>query len=202
MRLRRLSRCGVIITATCLALTLAPDASANNFFGASGNSGCSGNMQDNSTMTFKRTSGIAGDMYNAVAYVINSLVQPTDVTVQAELAAEDGNTDVVYQEANYIGSYCGIVWGPTTGSYAVGYTYCASLSGSRCQRFNVMFDQSWEVVATSTDRRHIACHETGHSLGLAHPTSSSPVTTCMSGTTAYITYDASHEVAGHINGNY
>jgi hypothetical protein len=128
-------------------------------------------------------------------------VQPTDVNVLTEQAAPDGNTDVVYNEADYTGSFCGFTW-HTAGSL-VAYTYCSSLSGSACQRFDIYTDSSWESTVSTTLKRRHACHETGHSLGLDHPTAANgaPTTTCMAGG-SFTTYDAVHEVNGHINPNY
>lgn len=182
-----------------LAVTtlLVESAAANNWVGATGAQGCGANMQDNSTMTYSRVA-LSSSMFNEVAWVLNNVVAPTDISLAAEQATPTSNTDVVYQEANYVGGFCGFTW--HSAGNLIGYTYCASLSGQRCQRFNIYIDQSWEVNVTNTSRRWIACHESGHSLGLTHPTSSSPTTTCMSSSGS--TYHSTHEVSGHINGNY
>lgn len=157
-------------------------------------------MQDNSDMTYYR-SNLTPNLYNAVAYAVNTVVAPTDVNVQTEQSAPNGDTDVVYNEADYTGSWCGYTW-HSVGSL-VGYTYCASLSGSKCQRFDIYTDYSWEVTVTTTLRRRHACHEIGHSLGLDHPSAANgaPSTTCMAAG-IYTTYDQTHEVVGHINPNY
>ena len=176
-------------------------ASASNFTGGTGNSGCSANAQDNSTMSWHRTAGLSTAMRTAVANAVNNQVNPTDVTVSAEQAAPDGNTDVVYYEANYAGNWCGFIWHPT-GSL-IGYTYCrttAGANGGTCQGFDIYFDSSWEVGTTATLRNSIACHETGHSLGLTHPAAGIDQSTCMSGLNSYQGY-STHEV-GHINGFY
>ena len=176
-------------------------AHATNFTGGTGNSGCSANAQDNSTMSWHRTSGLSTAMRTAVSNALNNHVNPTDITVAAEQATPDGNTDVVYREANYVGNYCGFTW-HSAGSL-IGYTYCRTTSGANggtCQGFDIFFDQSWEVSTTTTLRGSIACHETGHSLGLTHPGTGIDQSTCMSGPNGFQGY-STHEV-GHINGFY
>lgn len=61
-----------------------------------------------STMSFLRWSLTTG-MYNAVAYTLNNHVAPTDIAVAAEQDSADGNTDVVYFDADYT-TYCGFTW--------------------------------------------------------------------------------------------
>ena len=106
-------------------------------------------------------------MYNAVASTINNRIGPTDVTVSAEQAAFDGNTDVVYFDSNY-SNYCGFLWNGSGGA-AIGLYECQSLSGSKCQSAWVRFDTSWTDTATDPWRRALSCHESGHSLGLLPP---------------------------------
>jgi hypothetical protein len=184
------------------SVVLPPVAHANNFAGATGQSGCGKyNMQDNSTMTYHRTGGLSVGMYNAVAHAINNHVSPTDVNPATEEATPNSNTDVVFSEANYVGSWCGGTWHdtPATDDF-VAYAYCSSLSGSKCQRFDVYFDQSYDVLLSTSGRRTLACHEIGHTLGLYHPSTANGGTSdsCVAnGSEGY----SSHDIK-HINDNY
>jgi hypothetical protein len=176
-------------------------AHATNFTGGTGASGCAANAQDNSTMTWHRTSGLSTAMRSAVAYALTYHVNPTDITVATEQATPDGNTDVVYYEADYANNFCGFTW--HSAGNLIGYTYCRTTSGANggtCQGFNIYIDQSWEVGTTTTLRRSMACHETGHSLGLMHPGTGIDQSTCVSGPNSFVGY-SSHEI-GHINSFY
>ena len=200
----------IIVSSVFLAsffFTVQP-AVASNWYGAtSSTSWCNGNMQDNSTLTFHRTSGLSTFyMYGSVASVINNKVNPTDLSVVAELSSPNTTTDIVYYEANYSGAIatCGTTawyWSGSTGipagsASAIGWTKCQNLSGSKCDRFDIYFDQSWSINASQNYRNNIACHETGHALGLKHDSN----TSCTNTTTpeGY----SSHEVTDHINANY
>ena len=85
---------------------------------------------------------------------------------------------------------------PAGSASAIGWTKCQNLSGSKCDRFDIYFDQSWSINASQNYRNNIACHETGHALGLKHDSN----TSCTNTTTpeGY----SSHEVTDHINANY
>ena len=70
----------------------------------------------------------------------------------------------------------------------LGLVTCVSLTGSRCQKHEMRFDTSYVGPGTSVQRRNIACHETGHTLGAAHRSSGA---TCMlSGTSSNETNDS------------
>lgn len=177
-------------------------AHATNWYGASGGTGCTGNMQTGSTMYYVRDSSLSSNMYNGVAWALNNRVAPTDVTVAAEQSSPSSSTDVVYYEANYSGAYCGNVWHGSSGGTMVGFASCqtAIWGLNTCSRFHIYFDQSWDVASTTTQtkRQNLATHETGHSLGLKH----TALTSVMNGWTTTSTFHSSHEVTGHINGAY
>lgn len=176
-----------------------PSALATNFSGASGGTGCSANnMQDNSTMSYFRSSLTTG-MYNAVAYTLNNQVIPTDIALAAEQGSADGNTDVVYFDDDY-SNYCNLDWHGSGGG-VLGLAECVSLSGSKCQRFDVRFDTSWTDSQTDNDLRVLSCHETGHTLGLLHRDNSGTENGCMPATFQSLFNYSSHDVA-HVNANY
>lgn len=207
--MRLANRLTCVAAAFVAVVAVSSSASAHSFSGASGQTGCGVNAQDNGTMTYRRHTGLTTAMRNAVASTLANRVAPTDMTVAAELSSIDSNTDVVYWQANYTGSWCGGRWHEGPGSHTggwVGYAYCRSLSGQRCQRSDVYFDQSFEVNATTTERLWLACHETGHTLGLQHVPRDSwsgtpEFTTCMNESVFTSTAYHSHEI-GHINAFY
>lgn len=180
-------------------------AEATNWYGPTSSvSWCHGNMQDNSQMTYHR-SGLSWGMWDAVATTLAYDVSPTDIELQSEHSSPNANTDVVYFESNYSGlrATCGTTnyyWHGTSGvpsgsTVAIGWANCQSLSGSRCQRFNVYFDSSWTSGASAVGRLHLACHESGHALGLKHGSDSS----CISESSG--TLLSSHD-RGHVDANY
>lgn len=192
-----------ILSGTSLLSVILPTSPAayGNWYGATGSTGpCNGNMQDNSTVTWHRTSGLSPEMMTAVSQNMWSNVDPTDLTVQAELGSPDGNTDIVYNEADYVGTFCGTYTWHSAGS-VIGLTQCMSLSGSKCQRFDIYTDRSWEINATTTTRLRHACHEIGHALGLSHPSGTDPTNTCMATDQTMVNY-SNHEIKDHINANY
>ncbi|MDX2342331.1 MAG: hypothetical protein QNL12_00650, partial [Acidimicrobiia bacterium] len=169
-RLRMLLVAGALLVALVVVqLTAVPPVAANNWYGSTGNTGCGGNMQDSTTMTYYRES-LGTSWYNAVAYAINNAVIPTDVLMAAESTSHGSTVDVVLQDANYTGTWCGYTW--HSGGSLIGYTNCQSLTGSDCNHFHIYSDTSWMTSQTTTRLRNHACHELGHSLGLIHPTSS------------------------------
>lgn len=190
---------------TVASLGVVPDAHATNWFGATGSTGCnSGNIQDNGTMTYYRSS-LTTKMYNAVANTLNNDVLPTDIVLQAEHSGWTSNTDVVYYDADY-STLCGYDWHPDDPSdpdtrWVAGLARCMTLSGSRCQRFYVHFDTSRMNQINDDGARTWACHETGHTLGLKHRNEGG----CMPATVpanAHFFTDHDRNAGGHINDTY
>jgi hypothetical protein len=72
-----------------------------------------------------------------------------------------------------------------------------SEAGSAGSQADVVFNTYSTVGMTTSRRRNLACHETGHSLGFPHPASTSG---CI-GSTTILTY-SSHEINDHINPHY
>ena len=190
----------LIVTALIMPTVPAITASAENWYGATGNVTCGGNMQDNNDMTYHRLSGLSSTLFAAYTYALKNAVLPTDIDLQSEQSSPDSNTDVVMQEANYTGSWCGHTWHGGSGSVIVGYASCESLSGSKCQSFNIFTDQSWEVNQTTTRRRNHACHELGHTLGLIHPGSDEEQNSSCLYSKSELDY-SDHDKE-HINENY
>lgn len=152
-----------------IAIALSIPASAANWYGATGNTGCGGNMQDDKYMWYHRDSSLSSSVYNAYRYALNNAVLPTDVVLKPEVSNPNSNTDVVIFGKDYAGSWCGYVWHGSSGGTLIGYASCNNLSGSRCNRFDVYTDKSWSDGESSLRLRTHACHELGHTLGLIHP---------------------------------
>lgn len=203
----RLRRIGALIALMMLGTTAIstgmPPAEATNFSGVTGGTSCTANnMQDNDDMTYFRSS-LTTRMFNAVANTLLNDVIPTDIDLQPEHSSATENTDVVYFDLDY-STTCGFDWHPDDPgdpdtNFVIGMAQCAQLSGSsRCQRFHVRFDTSFTDTIGNDFARTLACHETGHTLGLLHRNS----TGCMPATVpANAHFYNAHDI-DHVNDNY
>ena len=170
-------------------------AVAGNSAGANGSTSCATvNLMENSnsTFTYHRVSLVSPN-HNAVAWVLNNRVAPTDLTVQYD-STPDSATDAVYYDADYT-TFCGRTWHGSGGS-VVGMVQCSSLAGQHCNRMNVHFDNSATDAYSTTKARVLACHETGHSIGVKHASGS----TCMNSTiSSFQTWYSTHERTDIVN---
>ena len=155
----------VLIAAT-LGIVAWPTAQAGHFTGATGLTGCvAPNMADNNTHSFYYDGSLPQYMRTQVNAVRAESYDPTDINTVTS-SNPNSQTDVVAYQQNYT-TYCGIAWHGSGGS-AVGHVRCVSLSGSACQKFEMRFDSSFTSSATTGMRKNLACHESGHTLGLGH----------------------------------
>lgn len=93
-------------------------------------------------------------------------------------SSENATTDAIIRDQDYT-TYCGYTWHGSVGGL-VGLTTCNSLNGvNECESHVIRYDNSYFNVASLSDRRGAACHETGHSLGLTHRDDGN----CMKGST-------------------
>ena len=193
---RRVSLVAAALAISALAGLLAiQPASATNFFGATSGTGCTaGNMADPNPHTFFY-SDLSSAMQEAQNGVRVFIYDPTDVNTSL-LGSVSSDTDAVVYDLDYT-TYCGYTWDDIPN--VIGLTTCVSLAGGgRCQKFEIRYDNS-DVNSSSSIgfRNAIACHETGHSLGLKH---NSDPNSCVQGGW-YVGAISSHDTS-HLNANY
>lgn len=144
-------------------------AKASNFSGANGATGCSVNAADNRVHSIWYHQLTAATK-QAVNWSRNRNYDPTSVDTVNE-DARDRLTDVIAMDADYEGAICGRTWlAKPTGSGVIGIVLCQSLSGRRCNQFHMLFDNDFMGPQPTANENALACHELGHTLGLAHVT--------------------------------
>lgn len=176
-RLRRLAGAGAAVL--FLSLLHGADANATNFVPANSTTGCGLNAADDGTHGYYYSSLEA----NTAAVVDWSRVNNYDPTVINTVnVAYTTATDVAVFDSDYTGTYCGGAWYMETNPGQIGYVNCVRLTGSACDQHEMRFDTDWMLGSeeTTTQRRAIACHENGHTLGLAHI--ANQPTSCMTAT--------------------
>lgn len=157
----------LVLAVIAAALTVAPVAAAhhtdNMIKTLNQQSNCSSTsvcQTDNSTLTFFRQSSLNSTAQQNVWNVLFNKYNPTDLTVVHEnppAYTGGAETDIIYQVNGDI--YPNI-----------GKTICDDpIDTIKCDQHFVLFvDNSW---ATNDA---IACHETGHAIGLTHGQSAYP----------------------------
>jgi hypothetical protein len=187
----------LLALAATLAMLCMPSAQAGHFSGANSGTGCFAvNMADNNTHSFFYTAAVPQYMRDAINAARAESYDPTDINTVTSTDANSG-TDVVTYQQDY-STWCGGTWHPAGGTVA--HTQCVSIvaSNGRCQKHEMRFDESFVSITSSALRKHVACHESGHTLGLNHRTSSSA--SCMWTGSTY-TYIDQHD-RDALNANY
>ena len=144
----------------------------------------SGCFADNSEHTYCYTASVAGAGFQTAAG--NSMSNLANQTVFTKnFMSCSGNTDVVFKRIDGIPNVI------------AQYECQEELSGNRCGRASVTFDGDNLATQSAAVKQHSACHEVGHSGGLAH----GGTTDCMrSGYHTNIHYNAHH--VSHLNSQF
>ena len=182
----------VASAALVLVLTSSLPASANNYSGQTGITGCTGlNEADNATHTFNYAD-LSAHMTSATNWARTNAVNPTDVNTSYD-STLDKLTDVVVRDRHYV-DYCGNDWAQPGRAGLVGLATCDRLTSSgKCEQHTVRFNLNFTESTSVSNQRSLACHEIGHTLGLAHTTAAS----CMkqgypNPSTNYSDHDRAH----------
>jgi hypothetical protein len=139
---------------------------------------------------------------DAVRWSLANVYTPTDMSAyvdQADPYPDVRMADYDWGELNGIVAWvqCPATHTGTGGNRAAGTGWCRG----QHLRFNAYYYWSWtDVYDTATQRRQIACHETGHTVGLRHRSTLSSCMHTFAGAGAAATLDAHDQ--GHINGHY
>jgi hypothetical protein len=153
-------------------------------------------MADNAAHYFWYDS-LASDVSSAENYIRNNIYDPTDINTLDD-SSETASTDAIVRDEDYT-TYCGYTWHGAGGTTVWGLTTCNSLNGANeCESHVIRYDNSYFNVATAGGKRGLACHETGHSLGLTHRDTGAM---CMQASGTYPVGLTTHDV-DHLNNNY
>lgn len=123
---------------------------------------------DNSTLTVFRQSSVQTAMRDATTWSLNNSYNATDLNVSypgTPSYTGDAETDIVYQGLTNLPTG---LWGQAWCNDAV--------SSTRCDQHYVAFNNTMlaRSSTTATMRRSLACHETGHAVGLTHGNNAYP----------------------------
>lgn len=168
---------------------------AANWSGASGATGCTGvNMQTDRDVTLLY-SNLTMNMTLAVDASRTYVVDPTAIGTRQVTGAHD----VALMDTTWDG-LCGYQWWTAaSGGGTVGLATCDSIgTNKRCTKHSVYFQEPWINATTTANRRDLASHEIGHTLGLTHRTSGSVMV--QSYPKAVRIYDG--EDTGHLTSAY
>ena len=173
-----------VVASFAVGFILAPPntAMAANV-GATGSTSCGSlNITENYTSTlevihFYRGSLTSG-FQSAVSWVMSNRINPTDLS---SVGSTKANSTVRYYDSAYI-DFCGRDW-KSGGGNVIGHTKCNTLAGAACANHSIRFD-----LAATTSKNGLVCHETGHSLGFAHPTSREQQNSCLASSRQYTNY--------------
>lgn len=111
----------------------------------------------------------------------------------------DTQTDIIVRDGPYVG-YCGFDWYNELDGGVLGLTQCDTVySSGACRQHTVRYSSIYMDGATTSQRRGLVCHESGHAIGLLHSSNSN---SCMKpgDSSPAQNYDSSE--VGQINAAY
>jgi predicted Zn-dependent protease len=137
-------------------------------------------------------SALLANQLAATRYASDSVYDPVADVDTVEMTSSS-NVDVIVYDSNYGSSY----WAWTACSTTA--TYGGSDPDRWCRPQLLRYDTSHTTAYdTTTERRYLACHEMGHTLGLRH---SGNTVSCLYPNQATSTLLASHDT-GELNAQY
>lgn len=172
------------VTAT---LVMVPPAGATPFPGNS-----TSTLADNSLHTICR-SELTEPVSAAVAWA-STRIDATDMS--SSILACTSDTDSVNYDQDYT-TFAGHQW-HGSGGQVIGLNLCVDQSKGICHQSEDRYDNSWTNGAIVNQRRSLALHEIGHSIGFGHEPNFTN-TEVMSPSVNNMTDYSAHE-KGHING--
>ncbi|WP_326819317.1 hypothetical protein OHA77_19045 [Streptosporangium sp. NBC_01639] len=184
-------------------LALTPPASANTFgWSYLHPSGCC--MQADNRDHYYNYSSLTSYMKVAGNYAMIHLDSQTDMATHYD-SSSDVHTDVEMFD-QYYDDYWGLDWnGSSTGKNVHAHAKCVRgispglINGWwKCDQYEIRFDLADMSGFSENERKHTACHEVGHSVGLGHSSESG---SCLKSGRATVRSYSSHDVA-HINGRF
>lgn len=170
----------MVAAATMIGLTIvaAPAASADPFGDCDSTSGC---LPDNFEHTYCWDSTYTSAFYNAAKYSMTNLDSQSSY-YDTYMSSCTNATDVRFQK--------------TTAFSARGDYVCLAFNGAgNCERSRVRLNPDY--LTNTANRQKTACHEVGHSGGLAHSSSASDCMISGAITSGYQTYNSHHRT--HLN---
>ncbi|MER5424772.1 matrixin family metalloprotease [Streptosporangium roseum] len=184
-------------------LALTPPASANTFgWSYLHPSGCC--TQADNRNHYYNYSSLTSYMKVAGNYAMIRLDSQTDMATHYD-SSPDSKTDVEMFD-QYYDDYWGLDWnGSNTGKNIYAHAKCVRVISPglingwwKCDQYEIRFDLADMSGFSENERKHTACHEVGHSVGLGH---SSESTSCLKPGRHTVRSYSSHDVA-HINGRF
>lgn len=155
-------------------------------------------MADNEDHVFYYSS-LSADMVGATTWNRLNNLDPTAINTSTTTTVT-ATTDVVVYDTDYA-TYCGYAWDGSGGTL-IGLVTCVSLnSASECEKHEMRYDTSWTASRSTTWQRALACHESGHTLGLKHRDNTASDSGCLPDTQVAITHYSNHDLA-HIANQY
>jgi hypothetical protein len=141
------------------------------------------------------------DLHSAQAAIVRDYVE-----WQPELDRATWTIEYSYQptDMNWYYTTTGIhtsndIWytvDPVADPY-IGLTTCRALMDiDECEHWHVVYDEPWWIDASDVSRRSLACHETGHTVGLKHGSYG-----CLEEGQTWNQYLGAHNTS-HINSRY